>query len=192
MARVGASCQFSGPALRRPSSSIFTSAERFTAASAEAAAQALAEELEIEASGRGDPRRDRTIELELTRKDLRDPDGRPIGIVSVARDITERQRTERGELPRGDEWRAMIEKTPKRERHLHTHRGDRTFPNELDRKVLTGDVIRRYTFTGEAPVLRERMGQLAARGVTEIAFQPAGPDIPRELTAFARMAGLTG
>jgi len=25
--------------------------------------------------------------------------------------------------------------------------------------------------------------------VTEIAYQPAGPDIPRELTAFARMAG---
>jgi 5,10-methylenetetrahydromethanopterin reductase len=27
-------------------------------------------------------------------------------------------------------------------------------------------------------------------GVTEIVYQPAGPDIERELTAFARMAGL--
>jgi 5,10-methylenetetrahydromethanopterin reductase len=35
------------------------------------------------------------------------------------------------------------------------------------------------------------MRELAARGVTEIAYQPAGPDIPRELTAFARMAAST-
>jgi 5,10-methylenetetrahydromethanopterin reductase len=96
-----------------------------------------------------------------------------------------------GELPRGVEWRAMIEAIPQRERHLHTHRGHLTFPNEIDRKVLDGDFIRRYTFTGEAAALRERMGELAARGATEIAYQPAGPDIPRELTAFARMAGLT-
>ncbi len=55
--------------------------------------------------------------------------------------------------------------------------------------MLTGDVIRRFTFTGEAPALRERMRELGARGVTEIAYQPAGPDIPRELTAFAQMSG---
>jgi hypothetical protein len=36
----------------------------------------------------------------------------------------------------------------------------------------------------------QRIPQLAARGVTEIAYQPAGPDIPRELTAVARMAGI--
>jgi hypothetical protein len=41
-----------------------------------------------------------------------------------------------------------------------------------------------------AAALRARMDQLAGRGVTEVAFQPAGPDIPRELTAFAGMAGL--
>jgi 5,10-methylenetetrahydromethanopterin reductase len=94
------------------------------------------------------------------------------------------------ELPGGEKWRAAIEALPKRERHLHVHRGHLTFPNDLDRAVLTGDFIRRYTFTGEANVLRGRMGELAARGVTEIAYQPAGPDIPRELTVFARMAGL--
>ena len=93
------------------------------------------------------------------------------------------------ELPGGDVWRAAIEAIPPRERHLRTHRGHLTFPNEIDRKVLTGDFIRRYTFTGEASVLRARLDDLAARGVTEIAFQPAGPDIPRELGAFAKMAG---
>jgi 5,10-methylenetetrahydromethanopterin reductase len=94
-------------------------------------------------------------------------------------------------MPGGAEWRAAIEAIPSRERHLHTHRGHLTFPNEIDRKVLTGETIRRYTFTGEAETLRKRMDELAARGITEIAYQPAGPDIPRELTAFARMAGLT-
>ena len=62
--------------------------------------------------------------------------------------------------------------------------------NPTDRPVITGDVIRAYTFTGEAADLRARIDQLAARGSTEIAFQPAGPDIPRELTAFARMAAM--
>jgi len=95
-----------------------------------------------------------------------------------------------GELPRGAEWRAAIEAIPQRERHLHAHHGHLTFPNEIDRNVLSGDFIRRYTFTDEAAALRQRMGELAARGATEIAYQPAGPDIPRELTAFARMAEL--
>jgi 5,10-methylenetetrahydromethanopterin reductase len=95
------------------------------------------------------------------------------------------------DLPGGAEWRAAIETIPRRERHLHTHRGHLTYPNEIDRKVLTGDVIRRFTFTGEAAELRQRMRELAARGVTEIAYQPSGPDIPRELTAIARMANLS-
>jgi hypothetical protein len=95
------------------------------------------------------------------------------------------------DLPGGAEWLTAIEAIPPRERHLHTHRGHLTYPNDIDRKVLTGDVIRRFTFTGEAPELRERMRELGARGVTEIAYQPAGPDIPRELTTFARMAAST-
>jgi 5,10-methylenetetrahydromethanopterin reductase len=94
------------------------------------------------------------------------------------------------DLPGGEEWRASIEAVPLRERHLHTHLGHLTYVNPTDRAVITGEVIRAYTFTGEAAALRARIDQLAERGVTEIAFQPAGPDIPRELTAFARMAGL--
>ena len=94
------------------------------------------------------------------------------------------------DLPGGEEWRASIEAVPLRERHLHTHLGHLTYVNPTDRAVITGEVIRAYTFTGEAAALRARIDQLAQRGVTEIAFQPGGPDIPRELTVFARMAGL--
>lgn len=94
------------------------------------------------------------------------------------------------ELPGGPAWRAAIETVPPRERHLHTHEGHLTFPNVIDRKTLTGEVIRRYTLSGDAETLRGRLRDLESRGSTEIAYQPAGPDIPRELTAFARMAGL--
>lgn len=95
------------------------------------------------------------------------------------------------DLPGGAEWRAAIEAVPARERHLHTHLGHLTYVNPIDRAVITGGVVRAYTFSGEAGVLRARVDQLAGRGVTEIAYQPAGPDIPRELTAFADMAGLS-
>jgi PAS domain S-box-containing protein len=83
-----------------------TSAERFTPASAEIAFRALSEELALEASGQGVPGRARTMELELRCKDgstvwveattsfVRDGQGRAIGVVSVARDITERRRAE--------------------------------------------------------------------------------------------------
>ena len=93
-------------------------------------------------------------------------------------------------LAGGPEWRAAIEAVPLRERHLRTHEGHLTYLNETDRRVVSGELIEAVTFTGEVSALRERIGQLAGRGVTEIAYQPAGPDIPRELTTFARMAGI--
>ena len=95
-------------------------------------------------------------------------------------------------LPGGKAWRAAIEAIPEAERHLRTHEGHLTFLNDLDRPVITGDTIEAFTFTGEAPALRARLGQLADRGVTEIAYQPKGPDVARELTAFAAMAELRG
>jgi 5,10-methylenetetrahydromethanopterin reductase len=43
------------------------------------------------------------------------------------------------------------------------------------------------TFTGTVEELSARLDDLAAAGVTEVAYQPAG-DIERELRAFARLA----
>ena len=93
-------------------------------------------------------------------------------------------------LAGGPEWQAAIEAVPLRERHLRTHEGHLTHLNATDRRVVSGELIKAVTFTGEVSALRERSRQLAEHGVTEIAYQPAGPDIPRELTAFARMAGI--
>ncbi len=40
------------------------------------------------------------------------------------------------------------------------------------------------TLTGTADEIGRRVGELAAEGITEIIYQPTGPDIPGELEAF--------
>jgi PAS domain S-box-containing protein len=74
--------------------------------SLETARKILAEELAVESREQKDLSRSRTLEIEELRKDgstvwaemkvtfLRDPDGRPVGILGVTRDITERKRAE--------------------------------------------------------------------------------------------------
>jgi 5,10-methylenetetrahydromethanopterin reductase len=44
--------------------------------------------------------------------------------------------------------------------------------------------------TGTAEQLPEKIAALAALGVTELVYQPAGCDIERELRVFASVAGL--
>ncbi len=75
----------------------------------ELAARVLKEELALEGTGKADPKRFRVLELEHVCKDgsivwseakmsfVRDPEGRPVGIVGVTRDITERKRAEEKE-----------------------------------------------------------------------------------------------
>jgi PAS domain S-box-containing protein len=83
-----------------------TMQEAYTPESFEKAMQIFAEEMARESAGGGDPNRSRMIELELVHKDgnavpvegnfcfLRDSTGKPFGILSIVRDITERKRTE--------------------------------------------------------------------------------------------------
>ena len=46
--------------------------------------------------------------------------------------------------------------------------------------------------TGTRADIGARLRALTPAGVTEVAYQPMGPDIARELTAFATAAGLGG
>jgi 5,10-methylenetetrahydromethanopterin reductase len=93
-------------------------------------------------------------------------------------------------LPGGAEWRRQIERVPERSRHLAVHEGHLIAPNAVDRSVLTGEMLTRGGLAGDAAAQRARLARFASEGTTEVAYQPAGPDIERELTAFARMAGL--
>lgn len=83
-----------------------TPEENWTADSIKTVKKVLAEELEIEKKEQKDLSRSRTIEVEVNCKDgstiwtegkttfLRDEDDKPIGIIGVTRDITERKRLE--------------------------------------------------------------------------------------------------
>jgi PAS domain S-box-containing protein len=80
--------------------------QAMTPESLQISARVFEEEMKLEASGTADPDRVRIIELEEYRKDmstvwvevslsyLRDADGRPIGILSLTRDITERKKAD--------------------------------------------------------------------------------------------------
>ncbi len=91
-------------------------------------------------------------------------------------------------LPGGSEFAARLDKVPQRRRHLEIHRGHLIAPTENDSAVLTAEFVRQSTYTGTEEELRARLEALERAGATEIAYQPAGPDIPRELRAFAEMA----
>jgi 5,10-methylenetetrahydromethanopterin reductase len=53
-------------------------------------------------------------------------------------------------------------------------------------------LLPKWTMTGTPAEIVTRLAQLTSAGVTEIAYQPMGPDIPRELAALAAAAGLRG
>ena len=90
-------------------------------------------------------------------------------------------------LPGGQAWREAVEAVPEGRRHLAIHEGHLVETNVRDRPAVEAGVslIPAFTTTGTATDVRERVVGLAEAGVTEIAYQPAGPDIARELAAFA-------
>ena len=93
-------------------------------------------------------------------------------------------------LPGGPEWRTALENVPASVRHLAVHEDHLVRVTERDVPLLDGDTLAGFTWTGSAAQLRERLDQLEASGGTEILYAPMGADIPRELRAFAAMAGL--
>lgn len=88
-------------------------------------------------------------------------------------------------------WVKEIEAVDARVRHLAVHDRHLISVTERDRPYITGELIRAFTYTGTRAEIGEKITASAASGVTEIAFQPAGPDVPRELRAFADAAGLS-
>jgi 5,10-methylenetetrahydromethanopterin reductase len=90
-------------------------------------------------------------------------------------------------LPGGAAWRDAVEALSPERRHLAVHEGHLVAANPRDELVLeaAAALAPAFTLTGTAAEVRSRAEALAAAGVTELAFQPAGPDIERELRAMA-------
>jgi 5,10-methylenetetrahydromethanopterin reductase len=95
------------------------------------------------------------------------------------------------ELPGGAEWQAVVERTPPEERHFAVHEQHCVGLNEADGAAWDAGghaMLEEATMSGTADQLRERLAGLADHGVTELVFQPCGPDIRRELEAFMATA----
>ena len=88
----------------------------------------------------------------------------------------------------GREWRTELEAlAPEDNRHLLTFDGHATHLSPRDRYVLQtaasgpmGNEI-----IGDPQLVRKRLEQLATAGFREVMYNPSGPDVARELRAFA-------
>ena len=91
-------------------------------------------------------------------------------------------------LPNGRQWLAAYDDVPTAARHLALHDGHMCGVNDHDRPFVTGELLAGAGFAMEAPAWRDKLAAAAASGATAVAYQPAGPDVPRELEAFMAMA----
>jgi 5,10-methylenetetrahydromethanopterin reductase len=92
-------------------------------------------------------------------------------------------------IPGGVAWRDRVDRLgPPEEAHLRVHQGHCVEPPPQDLDVLTPEFLewsRPWTMTGTRAEVKAGAESLAASGATEILYLPAGPDIDRELEAFA-------
>jgi 5,10-methylenetetrahydromethanopterin reductase len=89
------------------------------------------------------------------------------------------------DLPNGPEWEKGYTDVPRDVRHLAMHDQHLIAVNQRDQRFLSADLVAQLGMALQPAELRDRLAQLEAGGMTEVAYQPAGPDIPRELEAFA-------
>ena len=90
-------------------------------------------------------------------------------------------------LPAGDVWLDAINQSPPQDRHLAVHDRHLIALNRADTAAWAAGSWRAFgqtTLTGTADEIGRRVGELAAEGITEIIYQPTGPDIPGELETF--------
>jgi 5,10-methylenetetrahydromethanopterin reductase len=88
----------------------------------------------------------------------------------------------------GEAWAAAYSHVPERVRHLALHDQHLIAINERDRPFITGAMLAKAGLAMTRAGWRERIAILESQGATEIAYQPAGTDIARELEAFASAA----
>ena len=91
------------------------------------------------------------------------------------------------ELPAGDVWLDTINQTPLQDRHLAVHDQHLVALNRADTAAWAAGswtAVGQTTLTGTAKEIGHRVSDLAAEGITEIIYQPTGPDITGELEAF--------
>jgi 5,10-methylenetetrahydromethanopterin reductase len=94
-------------------------------------------------------------------------------------------------LPGGEQWMEVVDRAPAAERHLAVHDQHCVGLNEADQAAWSagGNVtLRDVTLTGTRTQVRDKLDKIRSQGVTEIVFQPCGPDTERELERFLEVA----
>ncbi|MEU3271357.1 LLM class flavin-dependent oxidoreductase [Saccharomonospora sp. NPDC006951] len=94
-------------------------------------------------------------------------------------------------LPGGEEWLGVVGKTGDTERHLSVHSGHCVELNDADDAAWRAgghSTLRDVTLSGTAEEVRRGLDELAALGVTEVVYQPCGPDVRTELERFLDVA----
>ena len=87
----------------------------------------------------------------------------------------------------GEQWLASYQDVAERTKHLTMHDGHLVGINDHDRPYVTGDMLAANGVAMDRGAWRERIAELEEQGATEIAYQPAGSNIPRELETFASL-----
>jgi 5,10-methylenetetrahydromethanopterin reductase len=91
------------------------------------------------------------------------------------------------DIPGGKVWLAVVDERRDDERHLDVHLGHCIHLNDADQAAWAttgGALLTSTTVTGTADQVKARIDELGTRGVTEVVFQPCGPDIRRELATM--------
>jgi 5,10-methylenetetrahydromethanopterin reductase len=96
-------------------------------------------------------------------------------------------------LPGGDRWLEVVEAAPEATRHLAVHEGHAVASNDADRRIAQDSrALWSRGLTGHADEIRRRADALDGLGVDEVVYQPAGPDLARELRAMAAALEVNG
>ena len=91
-------------------------------------------------------------------------------------------------LPDAEAWLAAYDDVAPQERHLAMHDRHLIAVNERDAPFITPAVMSRFDVAWTPARLRENLSAMGDAGITEVVYQPAGPDIERELTAYMEAA----
>ncbi len=93
------------------------------------------------------------------------------------------------QLPGGREWMAAYADVPEAQRHLALHDKHLIAVNDRDKPFVNGQVLQAMGLAMEKAAWQDKLAQMEEGGATEVVFQPAGDNIPRELKAFADLLG---
>jgi 5,10-methylenetetrahydromethanopterin reductase len=88
------------------------------------------------------------------------------------------------------EYARRLGEVEERVRHIEMHRGHLAEVTDLERDLLTPELLARTTATGEPAQVRAALDAVAAEGFAGILYAAMGPDIPRELTSMAELLEL--